>query len=212
MLRLSGKWAVQVFGRFLSRCYGVGFVFVDAEVAVDRVRLNERLPFLCGFVPVHAAMSRCVVGSTIRIVYILRASGFPQVFKFVVSSWFSSVVDVVFWPLASNYDPRKSVCRVSFSANQRDQITIFVDRAEFFTGIAGVPPLSNIGTVFPAQDSCTRVVFEKRAYKFGAEIVARLVGTCFLGGSHSTLHRSFRSEAGLSASNARLPRLYATSV
>lgn len=199
-----GKSTVKFFSGFSisGRC---GLWSVErTEVDFFTVRLNRSTPFVAVEPLKYSFVSRSVSAVYSSVLSVLKKCSFSNVCPPIVTRLVVFMVYLV-RPFSGYYEPRESVREVGFFVYVNRAVAAASKTASYCTALCSFAVF-----YFPPQQAGSRVVSEKRPNVFCREVVARLRGTCFLGGSHSTLLKSSRSEAVESATNALLPRLRTT--
>ena len=204
MLSKARKLFVEFFG-----CYTVSFVrffwrFEQPKVGFFAVHNNTRNPFPVMFSDSFVRLF--AMGAFFTVSHVLSMRCRTYIFPFVIFVVAILVVQAFYWPITFNAQPcymRGSIVPLS---DCYIQTAIFFPvgtrRGAFFAAGGAID--------FPDKKSGQRIVVQYGAHESNGGALADFARTCFGWGSHSTLLRSFRSEAGLSATNALLPRLYAT--
>lgn len=210
MRRETRKFSTQLDCRFFI--YGASFFGrrVVSQIKPLTGYDNYSAPRFNTSYPMYPDVPRRVVSSFSSVAKILPVSGFSQVTKSVVRR--CSVFVVNFWsrPLASGVEYCQPVPQIMFFIYRNYQIaTFFAVVTRLFAGPFSIPFFGQMRTAPPRKYSGAPIVAKCRPKILGRDVVAWCARVCFLGGSHSILRRSFRSEAGSSVGSARLPRLYA---
>lgn len=204
MLVESCKLFVQTFCSLAVSRIGFFRRIVQAEVYFTPFIYDSGYPLVSMFF--NSFVRLTAVGFLFSVSHILGMRGFPEILPvvFLLSVF---MVYLFFRPSSSNVFPRKAVCGITSAVNANKYSTVLISLTcdtSFFS--------ARRKSDFPPEKSSALVVTENLSEVRGRQRVARGDEVCFAGVAHSILLRSGRSEAGLSASNALLPRFSSTGV
>ena len=203
---------MEFFGRCavrLVRFFGSFEIPYGYAMIVDSY---SSCPRTSGFVEMYAFESRRVVLRFFSVLRILRVRSFAQIFPFIVRSIGVNMVNFVFRMLSGYHKPYQAVCLVVAPIQMNGDRSRVYHPPGYFTDVLPIPMWRSIFASFVSKLARVLVVEKNRPQIFGCKVVVDRAAICFVGASHSTLHKSFGQRRDRAFPDALSPRSYAMGV